>query len=79
MVKKVLDFFHDFLEVLLKVLYRLEIEMNFFDFNLNILFVHLGKRRKFDLQMTDCARIESVWSGKKVFFVDFFSIKFKVG
>lgn len=57
MVKKVLDFFHDFLEVLLKVLYRLEIEMNFFDFNLNILFVHLGKRRKFDLQMTDCARI----------------------
>jgi hypothetical protein len=71
MVQKVLDFFHDFFEILLKVLYGFEIQMNLFDFNLNILFVHLGKRWKFDLQMTDCAGIKSVWSGKKVFFVDF--------
>jgi hypothetical protein len=55
MIHKLLDFFHDFFEVFLKVLNWFEVEVDFLNLNFNILLVNLGEGGKLDFQMADGA------------------------
>ncbi len=79
MIHKLLDFFHDFFEVFLKVLNWFEVEVDFFNLNFNILLVNLGEGGKLDFQMADGAWMESIRRSEEVFLVDFINIELKIG